>query len=156
MISQDLINVLKWNFRLNWNGIHGVSHWARVRNNGLRIAKENGANQKVVECFAFIHDSCRMSDGSDPDHGRRGAEFAKWLLGKYIHLTIKEFVELQIACIGHSDGLTLDESITVMTCWDADRLDLGRVGVWPNPDKLCTEAAKSNDIIQWAYNNSLE
>ncbi len=28
------------------------------------------------------------------------------------------------------------------TCWDADRLDLPRVGIIPKKDRLCTEAAK--------------
>ena len=30
---------------------------------------------------------------------------------------------------------------TVLTCWDADRLDLGRVGITPRAEKLCTSAA---------------
>jgi hypothetical protein len=36
----------------------------------------------------------------------------------------------------------LDGDITVQTCWDADRLDLPRVGIQPLPQFLCTEAAK--------------
>ena len=38
--------------------------------------------------------------------------------------------------------------ITVQTCWDADRLDLGRVGVYPEPARLCTDAARR--LIKWA------
>ena len=48
---------------------------------------------------------------------------------------------LTLACEGHSDGL-LDADICVQSCWDSDRLDLGRVGIEPNPHYLCTEAAK--------------
>ena len=40
------------------------------------------------------------------------------------------------------------------TCWDADRLDLGRVGVKPNPKLLSTERARSKAVIDWAYNRS--
>ncbi len=40
--------------------------------------------------------------------------------------------------------------ITVQTCWDADRLDLGRVGITPNPRWLCTACAKDPATILWA------
>lgn len=45
--------------------------------------------------------------------------------------------------------------ITVQTCWDADRLDLGRVGIRPDPDRLCTSAAKESDLLEWAYARSV-
>jgi uncharacterized protein len=48
----------------------------------------------------------------------------------------------------------LDGNITVQTCWDADRLDLGRVGTTPDPRYLCTAAAKQSDIIEWALRRS--
>jgi uncharacterized protein len=154
IVTQTLISVIKDQFQLKWDGVHGVSHWSRVRNNGLRLAKLNGANTKVIEYFAFLHDACRITDGSDENHGMRAATFAKSLLGKYVHLSLKEFLDLEVACIGHSDGLTSDLSVTVMSCWDADRLDLGRVGVHPDPRYLCTEEAQSNEMLQWAYGNS--
>lgn len=31
---------------------------------------------------------------------------------------------------------------TVDACFDADRLDLVRVGLWPNPDKMASEKGK--------------
>ena len=40
--------------------------------------------------------------------------------------------------------------MTIETCWDADRLDLGRVGITPHPSHLCTEAAKRPETIKWA------
>jgi uncharacterized protein len=43
----------------------------------------------------------------------------------------------------------------VQTCWDADRLDLGRVGKRPDPRRLCTPAARDRDVIEWAYRRSL-
>jgi uncharacterized protein len=39
---------------------------------------------------------------------------------------------------------------TIQTCWDADRLDLGRVGITPHPSRLCTEAARRPEMIRWA------
>ena len=34
------------------------------------------------------------------------------------------------------------EDATVNACFDADRLDLGRVGITPNPDKMATVAGR--------------
>ena len=59
------------------------------------------------------------------------------------------FELLYDACAHHTDGLT-EADITVQVCWDADRLDLGRVGMIPAPKKLCTAAAKTWDLIGWA------
>ena len=42
-----------------------------------------------------------------------------------------------------------------MTCWDADRLDLGRVGIRPDPRRLFTAAARSPELLSWAYQRSL-
>ncbi|MGO9117211.1 MAG: hypothetical protein ACLQPD_06315 [Desulfomonilaceae bacterium] len=44
----------------------------------------------------------------------------------------------------------------MLTCWDADRLDIGRVGLKPVARKLCTEAAKKPEMIEWAYERSLK
>jgi hypothetical protein len=48
---------------------------------------------------------------------------------------------LAYACRHHSGGM-IDADITVQACWDADRLDLGRVGIIPDPARLCTGAAR--------------
>lgn len=155
MISQDLIVTLREHFVLEWTEIHGAPHWARVRENGLRLARVTGAQSRVVEAFAFVHDSCRINDNADPEHGLRAAEFSRQLVRRGKLLLGREELELLVrACEGHSSGLTVEE-ITVMTCWDADRLDLGRVGIKPNARYLCTEPAKDPAFIGWAYERSL-
>ena len=53
------------------------------------------------------------------------------------------------ACDLHTEGY-LEADITVQTCWDADRLDLGRVGTTPRVEKLCTEGAKDPGLLKWA------
>jgi hypothetical protein len=54
-----------------------------------------------------------------------------------------------------SEGtLILAGEITVQTCWDADWLDLGRVGIMPDPRYLCTIAAKQPEFLNWAYERS--
>jgi uncharacterized protein len=42
-----------------------------------------------------------------------------------------------------------------MTCWDADRLDLGRVGIRPDPARLCNEAARHPKLLSEAYERSV-
>jgi hypothetical protein len=48
----------------------------------------------------------------------------------------------------HSNG-AVDADPTIQTCWDADRLDLGRVGIKPPARYLSLEAATH---IESAYN----
>jgi uncharacterized protein len=134
-------------------GTHGISHWARVLENGLRLAEITGANKKIVRLFALLHDSKRINESIDPGHGKRGADFAESLRGDQVHLPDAEFELLYTACEFHTDGKQ-DGDITVQTCWDADRLDLGRVRIWPDPVFLCTEAARDPEMIAWANQRS--
>ena len=136
-------------YALPLDGIHGVAHWARVLENGRRLASETGANIEVVSLFAVLHDSRRINEGSDPDHGLRAAEFAGDIRGKVFDLEDETFALLQRACQGHTHERT-HPNITIQTCWDSDRLDLGRVGITPHPSRLCTEVAKRPDILKWA------
>ena len=136
-------------YALDWDGDHGVYHWARVLENGVRLAEETGANIEVVQLFALFHDSRRLRESGDCDHGQRGADFAAELRGKLFDLSDTDFHLLYEACAGHSDEWD-HYDITVQTCFDADRLDLGRVGTTPHPSGLCTEVAKRPDVIKWA------
>lgn len=130
------------------HGPHGVNHWARVMENGLRIAEANGADAEVVTLFAVFHDARRMNEDVDPDHGLRGAELALSLRGNLVHLDGQRFELLYEACRLHTDGLTTGDR-TLLACWDADRLDLGRVGITPDPDLLGTKAARK--LLPWAH-----
>ena len=154
MLTRPLIAHLRKHFSLDWQGIHGAPHWARVRANGLRLAETTGAHQAVVELFAFLHDSCRLDEYEDPGHGERAAGLAHELRDRYFELPDAEFSWLVAACKGHSDGLTDAAHVTILTCWDADRLDLGRIGIRPKPTKLCTSAARDPGVIEWAYQRS--
>ena len=156
MIASNLISAIRNGYQLDWHGIHGFAHWARVRDIGLRLSEETGANTRVVELFAFLHlhDSCRINVNHDPQHGNRAASFAESLRGEAIHLADEEFELLTYACQHHTFG-HLEGDITVLTCWDADRLDLGRVGILPHPEKLCTSVARYSQMIEWAYERSI-
>jgi uncharacterized protein len=154
IVTPRLLGALRRAFAIDWTGIHGVRHWGRVRANGLRLAAATGADARVVELFAVLHDSRRVNDGRDPGHGARGAENARRMNGHHYHLDDPELELLCAACTAHSRGLT-EAEVTVQVCWDADRLDLGRVGIEPSPARLCTAAARDPQIIAWAYRRSL-
>ena len=150
MISKELLQIILEQYSLPWNGIHGLAHWARVLENGRRLAPLTGAKIEVVELFAIFHDAKRINEGIDVEHGYRGAEYAASLNGELCMLSNEDFDLLFTACQYHTDGLTAGD-VTVQTCWDTDRLDLGRVGITPRQRFLCTPAAKDADLIAWAH-----
>ena len=131
---KPLIHRILEDYSLPLFGTHGVGHWARVMENGLRLAKETGANVEVVQLFAIFHDSRRVYEGLDLGHGQRGAEFAQVLRDEWFAISDEEFDLLYEACAGHADG-DIEADITIQTCWDADRLDLGRVGIDARPQE---------------------
>jgi uncharacterized protein len=139
-------------YALPIDGAHGIVHWARVLENGLKVAESNGADLEVVTLFALFHDSRRINECRDDGHGLRGAEFADSLRGELVHLDNARFDLLYEACRLHTDGL-VEADPTLQACWDADRLDLGRVGILPKPHRLCTEAAR--DLIDWAHDRAI-
>lgn len=142
-----LLRAIKEQYVLDWQGIHGVSHWARVWENGMRLAEETGADREVVGYFALFHDARRFNEGRDRDHGLRGAELAAQWRGELFDMDDEAFELLYFACVHHTSGLT-EGDVSVQVCWDADRLDLGRVGIQPKAHRLCTEAA--GRAIGWA------
>ncbi|MBU1170644.1 MAG: hypothetical protein KKD44_13870 [Proteobacteria bacterium] len=155
MITKELLGTIVSHYAQNENGRHGIVHWARVLENGRRLCSINGARRQVVELFAVFHDSGRVTEKRDPGHGQRGADFALALRGKAFDLDDEDFKLLYDACVRHTDGETMAD-LTVQTCWDSDRLDLGRVNITPDPAMLCTEAAKEKSMIEWAEARSRE
>jgi uncharacterized protein len=144
-----ILNAVLDDYALPWDGVHGVAHWARVLENGLRLAGETGADVEVVSLFAILHDSRRINEHTDPDHGPRAGEFARTLRGRLFDLSDHEFHLLHRACAGHTHERRHPD-VTIQTCWDADRLDLGRVGITPHPKYLGTEVARRPATIEWA------
>ncbi len=54
--------------------IHGRQHWLQVARVGMELAcRTPGADLGLAFWFGLIHDSQRLNDGHDPDHGRRAA-----------------------------------------------------------------------------------
>lgn len=122
--------------------VHGLDHWFRVWKNAQLLADGSGADLNVVALYALFHDSMRLNDGGDIGHGNRG--FALWERCSQItkvneFLTQRQQEQLFEACVEHSNGLRSNDP-TIALCWDADRLDLHRKGIFPDPRYMSTEA----------------
>ncbi len=150
VLYPKLVRAVVSHFRLPLRSPHGPAHWMRVRNNGLLLAELTGANTRVVELFALFHDSCRKNEHIDPSHGPRAAAFVEAChKSGLLKCSDEELEMLLMACYGHTSERYSDDT-TIATCWDADRLDLPRVGIMPIPRRLCTDAARSHGVIQAA------
>jgi len=142
-------------FQCDRNSIHGPSHWRRVERNALLIATRSGAIEEVVRLFAVLHDSRREHDAYDTVHGIRAAAYATKLRGKLFDLSDEHFELLQYACQWHTHG-QLNNDPTIATCWDADRLDLGRVGMRPAPKFMSTQFGReiaTHGVEKFIYDN---
>ena len=140
-----LMRLIRSEFKIDWHGIHGANHWARVLHHGKNIGTWRKADLIVVELFGFLHDSCRLNDGRDPQHGARAAKFAHGIHGDYFQLNAKQLDKLCYAMTHHSGG-EVSTDATIQTCWDSDRLDLGRVGIFPSSKYLSQEASLFIDL----------
>jgi len=154
VLTRELVATVQARFQLDWLGIHGLPHWARVRANGLAIVRVNGGRSDVVELFAFLHDSCRISDGGDRGHGSRAVDFARSMRGRVFDIDDHGFDLLAHACATHSDGHREGDP-TVQACWDADRLDLWRVWIDTDPRRLATRAAREPGLFEAARRRSV-
>jgi uncharacterized protein len=129
---------------------HGIQHWDQVWQNAQSIGWSEGADMEVVEYFAYLHDSQRWDEGEDPEHGPRAAAFAK-AHRELFDLTDAQFNLLLRAVSGHTvamPGQKAGEDPTLAVCWDADRMDIGRVGKIVDPDYLFTGMAKELVLLR--------
>lgn len=177
IIPKKTVLALSKNFYLDLNDIHGVNHWLRVLTNGLIIADAGEkVHRDVLIAFAFVHDAFRTTDDYDPLHGSRAYDALHDYLNKNLNLDDHKIQLLAFACKYHSEGYNANninfdsfpeevtirnttDANTIGACWDADRLDLLRVGVFPDEMYLTTNTAKESSIInicnQSALNGSI-
>lgn len=132
-------------------GLHGGSHWRRVAAAGRALLSETpGADPLVVFLFALFHDSMRLNDHHDPFHGERGADLANEMYMEGLYYASDDQMDLlERACDLHDTGCTSTDP-TVGVCFDADRLNLWRVGIRPKPSLLSTPAGSDPERIKWA------
>lgn len=120
--------------------IHGFSHLRRVAWTAGRLAVMSGANVESCIVAGFLHDCARTNDGDGSGHARDSAILADSILKSHFpHLNRAEICE----CIAeHADGKTTSHLLTGCV-WDADRLDLVRLGLNVNPELMSTQYARS-------------
>jgi len=138
----DIEQIKQWAVsRWTLGELHGISHWERVERNGLLLTTPE-CDVTVIRLFAYLHDSCRENDGYDEEHGPRAAKMIEGLRKTLLKgLTDEQFELLQEACCLHTSTHRTGNP-TIDACFDADRLDLGRVGITPDPEKMATEKGK--------------
>ncbi len=101
-------------FRLTEPTDHGPSHWLTILRNGMELCRHHPADAEIVRLFALLKIPNIQYPISLPHS----------------------------PCRIHNGGMPQSEP-TLAVCLDADRLDLGRVGINPDPLRLSTSTAKS-------------
>lgn len=128
-------------FRLGQDSVQSL--WQTVRRNGLYLARHHATDEEIVRLFALFHDSCRENEYRDPQHDQRGAQLAlAFRQAGHFQLDDLRMDLLVTACNIHNGGPPQTEP-TLAVCLDADRLDLGRVGITPDPSLLSTSTAQN-------------
>lgn len=139
VIEQGLLNRLLADFRLSHDGPHGARHWFAVLANGYRLAREvPGVDLVVVTWFALLHDCKREHDLDDPLHGERASAYAGDLADAGDLRIALDRVQLLRAAIRGHVGRSVTSHPTLGVCWDADRLELPRVGIDVDPFRMST------------------
>ena len=151
--KEVLLKHISVELKINTDGLHGLSHFARVEKLGHYLAESNGADLEVISLFAYTHDLGRIDDDEDIDHGIRSAEIVTNLYNQnLLNISNEQYEQLIYACYYHSLESAHSEDVTIQTCWDADRLDLWRDGIEPLPCFLHTSKAKNRETIIFARN----
>jgi len=140
VISKKLLKFLAIESPFFNSQIHGLKHWRAVERYGIQLAKFNDADTDVISYFSHFHDCMRVNENVDPLHGQRATTFLKHHRSK-INLDNAQFKLLCNACSGHTFG-SKSKDITIATCWDADRLDIDRVGIIRDPEYFSSKEAK--------------
>lgn len=118
---------------------------------GLGLARQvDGCDGEIVLLFALLHDTQRFNESRDPEHGLRAALFAQKLCAEGALTLSDERLDVLVdACTRHDKGYVSDDP-TTGACWDADRLNLWRVGIAPEARLLSTRPAREPELIDEA------
>jgi uncharacterized protein len=117
---------------------HGVEHWDRVAFFGMMLYQE-GADSDVIQAFAYLHDSERMNNEDDINHGKRASELIDLIRRTELRgMSNEQIAKLKRACELHTIERKTGD-LTIDICFDADRMDLLRVGIMPKPERMATQ-----------------
>ena len=93
----------------------------------------------VIMAFAYLHDTERKDNAVDIEHGKR----ASLLINKIRETELSALGDEQIEKLKRACELHTTEhrtgDLTIDTCFDADRMDLLRVGITPSPERMATQ-----------------
>lgn len=129
---------------------HGIRHWHDVGRVGfmlMEVSDRMGADPDYIDAtvvflFAALHDTQRLNEFEDSDHGNRAEDVAQQMRDRaVISLTNEQFETLGTALGDHDRGYTANNP-TVAICWDADRLTLPRVGIKPKKTLMSSAVVK--------------
>lgn len=138
-------------FKIDFYGDHGIYHWYSVYKNTQKLSKFYEIESKVFKLFSLLHDSKRLNEDYDLEHGKLAAIYVKELYKeKKIDLREEDLNRLIFACENHTKlnkKNTFSNDLIVQICLDSDKLDLGRVGIEPSSKYMLTSYAKTLTII---------
>ncbi len=119
--------------------LHGISHLRRVAILSGRLANAVGEVVEAAVVMGFLHDCARKNDGNDLEHAHDSAVLARELTERfYPHLDVDRICD---AIEGHAGGEVTTDPLSACL-WDADRLELKRIGRTIDLDLLSTKVAK--------------
>ena len=122
------------------DAVHGYAHSLRVERNMMILCKHlNYGWGWGMGLFAYYHDILRLNDGADPDHGKRAAELLRRVktVANLGHVPTDVMDKICYACENHT-AMQRSGDPLIDICFDADRLDLMRVGIKPDPRMMAT------------------
>jgi uncharacterized protein len=147
---QTLLDEVGDAYALNLYGAHGIEHWESVYRNTQRLANAYSITSDVFIFFALLHDCKREDEDEDFGHGKRAAlAIEGYQEAGFIPLSPDDQARLVYACANHTKADKTDplyQDLVVQICLDADKLDIGRVGIIPHESHFLTEVAKT--IVQ--------
>ena len=140
-----------WDSSLGPN--YGPEHWERVRALAHLHTPLDTVDFMVTDAFAYLHDIERVNDQADPLHGPRAAALVRRIRHTYLHyLSDTQIALLAKACEQHSVALRTGE-YTIDVCFDADREDLPRRSIVPDPGMMAThqgaDSVGSDDYLEF-------
>jgi uncharacterized protein len=138
---------------------HGPRHWKCVALTGLELAsRDRGVDLATVIAFAQLHDSQRLNEFHDPQHGPRAAAIASAAIaaGRLpgFDAGTRHASQLVEAIRDHTTSARTADP-TIGACWDADRFNLWRVGIEPSVEFISTAAGCTSFVALSAYARSL-
>jgi len=123
--------------------VHGEAHWRAVAWTYLDLVPlVPGADAEVGLLFGLCHDAMREHDGHDPDHGPRAAAMVRTLAAEGLLALESDRLRTLARAIENHTGGPPTSHPTIGLCQDADRLNLWRCSVRPDPRFLSTVAAR--------------